>query len=90
MPEMQPSCLKPTDTKVLSRPAVRSTAAKAQRYDELRPGLTIPAEQKAERLDLMQHRHNNGIVNRKRRGSGSSITVPNTADIWDENGKLKP
>jgi len=91
MPDILPSCLKPKDKFAnLGSTKGLSTESKARKYDEIRPGVPISTEQKAERIDLMRHRDENGIISSRRKTTVGRMTVPNTADIWDENGKLKP
>lgn len=90
MPEFKPSILKDRDIPKLRGAHTKSQSEKAASYDKLRPGTNIPEGQKAHRFELMQHRAENGAVNRRRQTSASSIRIPRTADIWNDDGTMKP
>jgi hypothetical protein len=78
-----PKHYRPSDTPHLSATRGMSEDAKAQTYDILRPGVPISEGQKAERVDRMRHRYENGSVNRRRRATVGSVVIPRIP--WHEN-----
>lgn len=91
MPDLLPSCLKPKDKGAnLGATKGMSTESKARKYDQIRPGVQIPDAQKAERIDLMRHRDENGINNPRRKRTVGTFSLSGLRDdLWCKCGKFK-